>query len=592
MSSSIDIAQGSPVSALMKLIAGQNRTLMMAISLAGLAVVAELIPYYLLYLAADVAMAEAPADEVLVSLAGWIALALVVKYLLLSCGGYLSHLAAFRILYEVRLRIADALTRLPLARLTPYSSGSLRKIIMNDVERLEGFIAHHTIDLMSALISPIIAACFLFWLDWKMALAVMVNIPLAIGAQKIFSHGMQQRTQAYNQATEQLNSAVVEFVRGIPVMKAFRQTARSFTLLHDRLQEYHALVQQFTRRTAPSWSLFVVLLNANIFILLPVGLWRMTEGTLTLPAFILVLMLGSGLLKPLLRVTFLGSQIREMLVGMARIQPLLSEQQAEHQYVAPDNNRIVAKNVYFRYDGRDVINNISFRLEPGSFTALVGPSGAGKSTLAWLLSGMLSPSSGSVTLGGATLAEFDDVTRSASLSVVTQEVFLFQGTLAENLRLGKPDASDTDIHQALGIAQASEFIAALPDGLNTKIGERGLRFSGGERQRLAIARALLVNAPILILDEATAFADALTEAAFYKALRQHYPQMTILTIAHRLYAVKDADSILVMEAGRLLASGRHQALLNNEPLYARLWRSQYSQYTWRIRTQEVSSVGY
>jgi len=580
----------SPLQTLLALVSGEKSALIRALVLASLSVLMELIPYGILWLAASLVQPGMAVGHQLLQLAGWLALALVLKYLLLSFAGYFSHLAAFRVLYQVRLRIARALSRLPLMQLAPYSSGSLRKIIINDVERLESFIAHHSVDLISALISPLTAAIFLFWIDWKMALAALITVPLALLAQKIFSRGMAERVRRYHQATEQLNSAIVEFVRGIPVMKAFRQSSTSFRLLNDSLKQYHALVEQFTRRAVPSWSVFVVLLNANIFILLPLGIWRIGQGTLTLTDLVLVLMLGSGLLKPLLRVTFLSSLMREVLAGTARIQPFLTEQPPSAAVVMSPGNPLRAENISFGYEQRQVIGQLSLQLQPGGFYALVGPSGAGKSTLAWLLAGLLPPDSGEIYLGETPLSQLDDASRAAQFALVSQDVFLFKGTLADNLRIGNPHASPEQIAQALAIAQAGDFVNALPQGIDTPLHERGLRLSGGERQRIAIARALLADTPILILDEATAFADALTEAAFYRQLRQARPETCVLTIAHRLFAVQQADCLLLMDKGQLVASGSHSQLLADNPLYQRLWHSQYQLQHWHIRSQECSDV--
>ena len=581
----------SPFASLMALVSSEKKSLNMALALAAMSVLMELIPYYLLWLAANSVQLGSPGDQPLLALAGWLALALLLKYLLLSFAGYFSHLAAFRVLYQLRLRIARALTRLPLMQLAPYSSGSLRKIIINDVERLESFIAHHTVDLIAALVSPLTAALFLFWLDWKMALAALATVPLALLAQKMFSRGMQERVRTYQEATEQLNGAIVEFVRGVPVMKAYRQTARSFRLLHDSLQRYHQLVESFTRRAVPSWSVFVVLLNANIFILLPLGIWRITQGTLTVSELVLVLMLGSGLLKPLLRVTFFSSLMREVLGGMARIQPFLLAEQQQKGGVTPATTQLQATQLSFSYEQRQVVCDVSLTLEPGGFYALVGPSGAGKSSLAWLLAGLLPADSGEIRVGDTPLTQLSDKQRAALFALVSQDVFLFKGSLADNLRIGNPDATHQQIEEALEIAQASAFVNALPQGIDTLVHERGLRLSGGERQRIAIARALLAQTPILILDEATAFADALTEAAFYRALRAACPHTTVLTIAHRLFAVQQADALLLMENGQLVARGSHQQLLADNALYQQLWHSQYQLQHWHIRSQEVSHVG-
>ncbi|WP_437887064.1 ABC transporter ATP-binding protein [Phytobacter sp. V91] len=572
----------TPFRCLLAMIAGQRGLVACAMALAALSVISELIPWYLLWQAARY-------PDNLLQLAGWLAVALLIKYLLLATAGWFSHRAAFRVLYDVRMSVARGLTRLPLSRLSAYSSGSLRNIVINDVERMEGFIAHHSVDFTAALVSPLVAAGFLLWVDWQMALASLVTVPLAIIAQKVAMRGMGERVVEMNAASARLNAAIVEYVRGIPVMKAFCQSSRTFRLLDDSLEQYRALVVRFTRQAVPGWSIFMVLLNATIFVLLPLGIWRVSQGTLSVPQLILVLLLGSGLIQPLLRVTFMGSLVREMLAGVARIAALQVPAPINADPV-PASLSLTTHNLHFAYDGAPVLRGVSVAFQAGGFYALVGPSGAGKSTLAWLLAGLLPPSGGEILLGDTAVSHLSDARRARLLGMVSQDVFIFRGTLAENLRLVAPNASDEQLWQALEIAQAGPFVAALPQGLGTVVGERGVSLSGGERQRIAIARALLADTPILILDEATAFADALTEAAFYQALRAARPQMTVISIAHRLFAVQHADRILVMEKGMLVADGGHAQLLQYSSLYRELWHSQFRLQYWHIRDEKMEAA--
>lgn len=576
----------TPARALLCLMRGEKMWLSLALGFSAIAVTLELVPYYLLYCAADTLL-RPDGGTSLGTLAGLMASALTVRYLLMSVAGYCSHKAAFRLMYQIRQRMVRRLGSLPLAHLSSYSSGGLRKIVMNDSERLENVVAHHSVDLVAALLSPLVAAGFLFWLDWRMALAALLTVPLSLMLQMYLSKGMAERASEFHQATEQLNGAMVEFVRGMPVMKAFGQTATSFHLLHQRLNSYHSLVERFTRKAVPAWSMFVVLLNANLFILLPVGLALINLGSLTVPDFVLSLMLGSGLLKPLLRITLLGSVLREVFAGIARMQPLLDEGTLSAGDVMPTGQpfSLELRDVCFSYDQTVVVDKLNLRINAGEFYALIGPSGSGKSTLSALMAGLLIPSAGEVLLCGRPLPAWRDQDRAAAVAVVTQDIFLFRGTLADNLRLGNPDADEDDLRLALHVAQASDLLATLPEGLTTPLDERGLRLSGGERQRIGIARALLVGAPLLILDEATAFADACTEAAFYLALRQHYPNTTVVAIAHRLHAIRQADKLLLMEKGRWLAQGTHQQLLQECATYRQLWQSQFLDADWHIRLE-------
>lgn len=571
------------VSLLLALLAGQKSRLLAAVTLVSVSALLDLWVYYLLYRAAQLALTQTYPSGALWSLAGYLALTLIAKYLLLTLGGYLSHIAAFRVLYETRLRLAYALAKLPLSVLGRYSSGGLRKIILGDVEKLESFIAHNTIELVSALLAPGVAAMFLLWLDWRMALAALCTIPLALLVQMLLSRGMNQAVQDYQQATEQLNGATVEYLRGIPVIKAFLQTSDSFRLLHQRLEAYHQLVLGFTRRAVPGWSAFVVLLTANIFVLLPVGMGLYFQGSLSLAVFILSVMLGSGLLKPLLKLLHVFSSSREVLISARRIYPLLRPQDECLPELLPAGQMLQLQDVHFCYQTRPIIQGVSLELLPGEFYALVGASGSGKSTLAALLSGLLPVLKGEIYFGGVPLSRLTDSQRVQAIALVSQESFLFQGTLAQNLRLANPQASQRQLLQALEVAQAKVLVESLPEGLDTQVGERGIRLSGGERQRIAIARALLAQSAVLVLDEATAFADSITECRFYQALRRHYPATTLLVIAHRLYSVQHARRIIVLEQGSVSAAGSHQQLLAENPGYQALWYSQFQAQTWHIR---------
>ncbi|EHA1743116.1 ABC transporter ATP-binding protein [Salmonella enterica subsp. enterica serovar Javiana] len=574
-----------PAKLLMALLGGQKFRLILAVILTMCSALLDLLVFYLLYLAAKYVLVEPQviAASHLITLAGGLAVTLVAKYLFLVAGGTFSHLAAFRVLYEIRLQLAYSLAKLPLPILGKYSSGGLRNIVLSDVGRLENFIAHYTVDLVVALTTPVMVALFLFWLDWRMACAALCSVPLALIIQMMMSRGMSGAVQHYNQAITALNGAVVEYLRGIPVIKAFRQTSDSFGLLRDRLDAYHRFVIDITRQKIPAWSVFVVVLNANIFVLLPTGSWLWYHGELSMPGFIMAVMLGSGLLKPLLKLLSLSSASRELLDSAGRIGPLLLSTTPQCATEKPVNNAVCIEHLSFGYPSRQVLHAISLDLLPGSFNALVGPSGSGKSTLVAILSGLLPVEHGKVLIGGVVLSALSDSERARTIAVVSQENFMFQGSLAENLRLANPQASVQDLYQALEVAQALALVESLPEGLETPIGEAGIRLSGGERQRLAIARALLIQATVLVLDEATAFADSITEATFYHALRQRYPQMTVLVIAHRLYSVRHADQIMLLEQGKISAKGRHQALISGSKTYETMWHSQFSSQIWQIR---------
>lgn len=578
---------GSAGRILLALVAPEWRHLLPALVLALAAAAAELLPYALLSRSVAAVLAG-PAADALFATAGLVAGALLLKYLLYSVAYYLSHVAAFRLLAGIRRTLVHRLAAASPAWLERQGSGRLRTVVMQDVERLEQFIAHHTVECLAATASPVFVAAVLAWIDARLALAALLTVPLAAGAQWRLMRGFRPWIDAYNDAIGGLNGAAVEYVRNAPVMKAFSQDARTFRHMRGLLADYHRIVTAVTRRTVPGWSVFVVLLGANVLFLLPVGLWLQRQGAISTADTVLAVMLGGGMLKPLFKVAHFASEIRGIMAGVRRFAPILAIRPPPRTRLPVPRlaDAIVFDRVGVSYDGRPVLTDVSFRLPAGGVTALVGPSGAGKSTVAHLLGGLIVPGSGEIRVDSTPLSALDAHDRSRLIAVAAQETFLFRGTLMDNLRLARPDADEGAVRRAVRIAQAEAFIASLPDGYDTRVGERGTRLSGGERQRITIARALLSDAPVLVLDEATAFADSRTEWHFFQDLRAACPDRTLLVIAHRLTAIEHADQILVLDAGTLIDAGRHPDLIARCPLYRTLWQRQFDGENWSIRPEE------
>lgn len=569
-------------SALMGLLRGHRWPLGLAIVLTIMAAVLELVPYALLCMSATLLLGQATGTD-FYRLLGWMALALFGKYFLYSLAYYFSHREAYRILMQVRQVLVRRLVWAPLTWLQQQGSGALKVLVMQDVERLEQFIAHHLVEMTAAVVAPVLVAVVLLWIDWRLAAAALVTLPLAILFQSIAMRGMDQRIAEHQQVVGQLNSATVEYLRNMPVMKAFRQDARSFQSMREGLERYHALILRVTRRTVPGWSVFMVLLNANIVFLLPVGLWLGQTGRVTFTEVLLALVLGNGMLKPLFKLMRFQAQIREILNGMHRLQPLLAmAEPGVRPTVAVSEFDAVFDAVDFGYGEIPVLRTASFTIPAGRVTALVGPSGAGKTTVAHLLGGLVEPERGTVRVGGVPITDLGEAQRSTLIAVVGQDTFLFRGSVLDNLRLARPEADEDQIRRALRVAQAEAFVDALPEGWLTQVGERGVTLSGGERQRIGVARAILADTPILVLDESTAFADSRTERRFFQALRETCPDKTLLIVAHRLYSVKDADQIVVLQAGRPVDAGDHGTLLQRCSLYRQMWDVQSRQDVWKI----------
>lgn len=580
---------------LLGLLAPERARLGAALVLTLAAALAELLPPALISQSIASVLAAPGDGAALLRIAGLTAAALLGKYLLYSLAYYFSHVAAFRLLAGIRQRLVRALALAPIAWLHRHGSGEIKKIVLQDVERLEQFIAHHTVECLAAAVSPLFVLGALLWIDGRLALAALLTVPLAAACQALLLRGLGPRLDDYNRTIGELNGATVEYVRNAPVMKAFCQNAGSFERMRALLARYHALITAVTRQTVPGWSAFMVLLGANILFLLPVGLWLLQRGEIAPAGLMLALMLGTGMLKPLFRVAHFGSEIREIVAGVRRIAPILAFRPppaAPRSGPPPGPGPVVFEQVSFAYDGRTVLDGVSFTLPEGGFTALVGPSGGGKSTIAHLLGGLIVPAAGTIRIGAAPLAALGESDRARLITVASQESFLFRGTLLENLCLGRPEATEAQVRQAVRVAQAEDLVAALPEGYQTRVGERGTRLSGGECQRIAIARALLCDSPVLVLDEATAFADSRTERRFYQALRTTWPAKTLLVIAHRLTTIGHADQVLVLERGRLVARGRHDGLLVESPLYRTLWQRQFDSESWSLRSEEPADAAF
>jgi len=532
-----------------------------------------LAPAYLLYELSDILLAEIFSEQAVWSLISLIAVLFAARWVSLAAAIGASHIAAYGTLYDVRMAIVTKLTRIPLGAVTERTSGTTKKILQDDVERIELFIAHILPDIAAAFISPLFAVICLFYLDWRLGVAAIASLPLSFITQSIMYRRSDTIMDDYLKAHEQMNSALVQFIQGIPVIKSFGLTARSFSQLSGSVENYRDLIAAFARQAIPLWSGFQVSLKANMIFMLPVGGYLAMQELISIPVFILSMTLGLGLISPLMRIMYASGMLRQIEQGVNRIDEIL-ETEEQHEISKgnlPEGHDLAFNHVSFSYEDNHVIKDVSFNVKSGAMTAIVGPSGAGKSTLAHLAGRLWDVEGGSITLGGIDIREMPLEDLSKYVSFVFQDVFLFDDTIAGNIGVADPRATEAEIIEACKAARAHEFIEALPEGYDTRIGERGTRLSGGERQRLSIARAILRNAPLLILDEATAYADVLNEAGIMSALDELTRNKTVLMIAHRLETVRKAGTIVVLDNGTVKDLGTHEELMERCSLYQRQW---------------------
>lgn len=504
-----------------------------------------------------------------------------------------THLAAFRLETLLRTQLAEHLARIPLGRVQQLGSGGIVKVMQDDVKALHVFVADSTPLYARAYVLPPVTLALLLWLDWRLAVAALL---LLIAGYAVLALAMRNRAQMvarYNAARERVSAAVVEFVQAMPVVRSFDTGQSTFGRYQRALDEYLQVLQQWYRHAgfAARFSLAALNPMPTLTLLLALGAWLYWQGTLQLPSWVAVLLLGSGMAEAMLPMMMIAHLVDKARLSIARIDEVLAIAPLpvpDHDAARiPHDASVRFDNVGFRYGQGDqqALAEVSFHAPAGSITALVGPSGAGKSTLARLIPRFWDVDVGSVQVGGVDVRQIDSDALMAQVAYVFQDNFLFSGSIADNIRMGRADASDAELIAAAQAAQAHDFIDALPQGYASRVGERGVRLSGGQRQRICIARALLQDAPILVLDEATAFADPENEAALVQALAALMRGRTVLMIAHRLSTVRDADQILVFEHGRLIERGRHAALIHADGSYARLWHDYEQASAWNLQAE-------
>ncbi|ABC20994.1 ABC transporter ATP-binding protein [Rhodospirillum rubrum] len=537
------------------------------------AAVLGLAPLLAIYTLALEIMGDAPDRQAIHAVVFWTALAMGGRWLLLFLSNNWSHMAAYALLFDLRLRIADRLTQLPLGFILTWSSGDLKRVLQEDVERLEMVLGHTLTDVVAAVTLLIGAGIVLVWMDPIMAAAAFAPLPVAIGLQAMLWRGSHDTVEAYTQAAGRMNAAIVEFIRAIPVIKTFGRGQTSMGHLKRTIDDYQGIVVAFSSAMVPAWVGFMVALGSGLLFVLPIGGWRLLSGAIDGPTFILFLLLGVGLMQSLVQIITFGNHMRTTLASIERVRGILDAPTLAGGAITtpPASLDVSFSHVSFSYGEKKVLDDITLTCPPGARTAIVGPSGAGKTTLAHLAARFWDPQQGAISIGGVPLSDYAPETLVRLTASVFQDVFLFHDTILANLRVGAPDATREQVIAAAREAQIHDFIMTLPDGYDTVLGDRGARLSGGEKQRLSIARAILKDAPIVILDEATAFADPVNERRIRTALERLCRDKTVITIAHRLSTIQDADQIAVLDDGRLVDVGRHDILLTHCAVYQRLW---------------------
>ena len=508
--------------------------------------------------------------------AGAAALAQLAKFLLTWRSSMMSHRIAFRALRTMRERMAEKMARVPMGEIVDTPIGVVKNRFVDNVNVLEDAIAHFMPELPSNVFGPLLGFAVVFAIDWRMGLAGLATIPLGL----LFYAGMMRDYRAkmdrYSTSERAMNASLVEYVNGIQVIRAFGRTASSYAAFSDAVADYHDSTLAWFRQSWLWMAGIRSIVPCTLLAQLPLGVLLMAQGTLGLPAFLTCIVIPLSCIGPVLKFAQAAGQIAVMDACLDVVWDFLSAPELERptERVRLEGRRFELDHVSFAYrDGDEVLHDVSLVAEPGQVTAIVGPSGSGKSTIAKLMAGFWDATGGSVRFGGRDVQEMPSGQLAEQIAYVSQDTFLLDASIADNIRLGRPGAGDGDVRRAAEAACCHEFISSLPQGYDTPVGEAGGRLSGGERQRIAIARAILKNAPVVILDEATAYADPENEARVEQALSKLVAGKTLVVIAHRLSTVRNAGKIVVVEGGRVVGQGAHDALLAGCATYARMWES-------------------
>lgn len=503
----------------------------------------------------------------------------------------LAHVSAYTILEGLRLQAADRLMGAPLGEVESRPIGAMKSTIVDRIEDIEPPLAHMIPELSSNILLPMVVVAAMFSIDWRMGLALLVTIPFALIPMAFGMRSYNKNYAAYMEANAQVNSVIVEYVEGIQVVKAFSQGERSYQKFAQAVSSFKAFTMDWYRCTWASMNLCLSILPTTLLGTLPMGVYLYQAGVLDPAQVTLCLMMALGIVAPLMSATAFINSMKSMQFAVKDTRELLDLPQLSQaeQDMPLDGCSIQLKDVSFSYggsDGKEVLHHLDLTIPQGEFIALVGPSGGGKSTIARLVARFWDVTHGAITLGGRDIRELPLKQLSREISYVTQDNFLFDCSLKENIRLGKPGASDEEVFAAARAAQCEEFIGRLEHGWDTAAGDAGKQLSGGERQRIAIARAILKDAPIVILDEATAFTDPENEDKIQRSIMALSKGKTLLVIAHRLSTVQNADQIVVLEKGQIVDQGTQRELLSRCPLYQMLWAAHVGVRNWAVTSGE------
>lgn len=485
-----------------------------------------------------------------------------------------SHKMTFKLIGNVRIALVDKLSRLPLGTVQGMPSGALKNIICERTDSMEPTLAHVVPEFTANLCAPIMLFIYILTIDWRIALLSLATLPVAVIAMVWMFKDSSIRVQKTQDTTKELNDTSVEYIGGIEVIKAFGKVQSSYQRFADAAQKNSNSFIDWMYDCIVPFSLGMVITPATLLAVLPIGAIFTMHGSLSLPDFIMTVILSCGLITPLITVMSYNDDVTKATSIFKEISNILELPELERPGTSvslPENHGITLQNVHFGYGDKEILHGIDLNIPDGSVLALVGPSGSGKSTIARLIASLWDVKNGSIKIGNIDIRDMSISDYNTQIAYVSQDSFLFDISVRENIRMGRPSATDAEVEEVSKKSGCYDFIMNLENGFDTVAGGSGAHLSGGERQRISIARAMMKNAPILILDEATAYTDPENEAIIQKSVSELSKGKTLIVIAHRLSTIIDSDQIVVINAGNVEAKGTHTELLNSCELYRNMW---------------------
>ena len=552
----------------------RNSKMRISILLAVLGEMFGIVPFLMVALLADELYRGTATIQRVLFFSGIAAICQLIKMLLTWRSSLMSHKISFTILKNIREAITDRMAKVPMGIMLETPTGAFKNLIVDNVAKLEDSMAHFMPELPSNIAAPLCSILLIFILDWRMGLASLITIPLGILFFAAMMRGYGPRMENYMRSANDMNSSLVEYVNGIQVIKAFNRSASSYGKYSKSVNYFHDSTMEWWSQCWFWNAAARAVLPSTLLGTLPVGAWLYMEGTLSLPVFLISLVVPLGFVAPLMKVSEAMEQVSMIKGNLEQVTAFLKtpELVRPSEPVSLGERTYQFEDVHFGYKETEVLHGISFQTRPGTMTAIVGPSGSGKSTIAKLMAGFWDVTSGSVRFGGQDIRQIPFEQLMGEISYVAQDNFLFDKSIRENIRMGNPAATDEEVEAAAKAANCHDFIMQLEQGYDTLAGDAGDRLSGGERQRITIARAMLKPSSVVILDEATAYADPENEALIQQAISKLVAGKTLIVVAHRLNTIRNADQILVVANGNIAGRGTQEELLRECPIYQKMWQ--------------------